>query len=93
MHDLAIEPHIVEAVLNHMSGHRAGVAGTYNHALYGRQKRAVLALWCEHGRSTVEGGGRKIVPFPTERGAQGASCKCGFAHQVWFAGRACEPPE
>src|SRR5262249_32698608 len=28
--ELGVEPHIIEAVLNHISGHRAGVAGTYN---------------------------------------------------------------
>ena len=28
------EPHIIEAVVNHISGHKAGVAGTYNRALY-----------------------------------------------------------
>ena len=33
--DLGIAPpHIVEATVNHVSGHRAGVAGTYNKALY-----------------------------------------------------------
>jgi integrase len=33
MHDeLGIQPHIVERVLNYISGHRAGVAGTYNRA-------------------------------------------------------------
>jgi integrase len=30
--ELAIPPHIVEAVLNHVSGHRSGVAGVYNKA-------------------------------------------------------------
>src|SRR5262249_18458842 len=34
MADIGIAPHIVEAVLNHVSGARAGVAGTYNRALY-----------------------------------------------------------
>jgi integrase len=43
--ELGVEPHIVEAVLNHISGHRAGVAGRYNHAKYNEQKRAALNLW------------------------------------------------
>jgi integrase len=29
---LGVQPHIIEAVLNHISGHRAGVAGIYNRA-------------------------------------------------------------
>ena len=27
-------PHAIEAIVNHVSGHLAGVAGTYNKALY-----------------------------------------------------------
>jgi integrase len=45
--DLRIQPHIVEAVLNHVSGHRAGVAGTYNRALYLDEKRAALQAWAD----------------------------------------------
>lgn len=48
MHEgLRIQPHIVEAVLNHVSGHRAGVAGTYNRALYLDEKRDALAAWAD----------------------------------------------
>jgi hypothetical protein len=38
-------PHIIEAVVNHISGHKAGVAGTYNRALYSRAKREALEAW------------------------------------------------
>ena len=69
MHDeLGIAPHIVEAVLNHISGvvlptsiipgHRAGVAGVYNRALYAREKAAALARWAEYLIATIE------VPAP-----------------------------
>jgi hypothetical protein len=48
MHDrLDILPHIVEAVLNHVSGHRAGVAGVYNRAKYLSPMRAALARWAD----------------------------------------------
>lgn len=43
--DLGVLPHIVEAVLNHVSGHRAGVAGTYNRAVYATEKRDALNRW------------------------------------------------
>jgi integrase len=56
-----VEPHIVEAVLNHYSGHRAGDAGTYNRAPYAKQMRAALALWNDHLRTLVEGGERKVL--------------------------------
>jgi integrase len=49
MHDdLGIPPHIVEAVLNHVSGHRAGVAGTYNRATYSKEKAVALTRWAKH---------------------------------------------
>ncbi|HTW70761.1 MAG TPA: site-specific integrase [Acetobacteraceae bacterium] len=42
-------PHVVEAVLNHVSGAaKRGVAGTYNRALYREQKRTALAHWAKH---------------------------------------------
>ena len=42
---LDVQPHIVEAVLNHYSGHRAGVAGIYQRAKYQDQMRAALETW------------------------------------------------
>ena len=45
MADLGVQPHVVEAVLNHISGHRAGVAGIYNRATYAVEKEAALKLW------------------------------------------------
>lgn len=42
---LGILPHVVEAVLNHVSGHKAGVAGVYNRATYATEKRAALDAW------------------------------------------------
>lgn len=45
--DLGILPHIVEAVLNHVSGARAKVAGVYNRAEYREEKRKALTKWVE----------------------------------------------
>jgi integrase len=39
MAELGVQPHIVEAVLNHVSGHKGGVAGIYNRATYDKEKR------------------------------------------------------
>jgi len=41
---LKVLPHVVEAVLNHVSGHKAGVAGIYNRSLYAPEKREALDL-------------------------------------------------
>lgn len=57
MGDLGVQPHIVEAVLNHVSGSRAGVAGTYNRALYRPEKRAALELWSAHVAGLTGGEG------------------------------------
>lgn len=49
MHDkLGILPHIVEATINHISGAKAGVAGTYNWAAYMPERRAALEHWAAH---------------------------------------------
>jgi integrase len=48
-------PHIIEAILNHVSGHKAGVAGIYNRANYEPQKRAALERWCDHIETLIGG--------------------------------------
>jgi integrase len=48
MAELGILPHIIEAVLNHVSGHKAGVAGIYNRARYEGEMREALQRWADH---------------------------------------------
>jgi integrase len=48
MADMGVLPHVLEAILNHVSGHKAGVAGVYNRATYAKEKREALDLWAEH---------------------------------------------
>jgi integrase len=56
MHErLRIAPHVVEAVLNHVSGHKAGVAGVYNKAEYLDDKRAALNVYADHVAGIVGG--------------------------------------
>jgi integrase len=55
MAGIGIQPHIIEAVLNHVSGHKGGIAGIYNRATYAQEKALALARWDEHVRSVVEG--------------------------------------
>jgi integrase len=62
MHErLGVQPHIVEAVLNHVSGHQGGVAGVYNKATYLDEKTVALARWAEHVASLVEGCPAKVI--------------------------------
>jgi integrase len=48
MCELGVLPHIVEAVINHISGHKGGVAGIYNRAAYDTEKRDALDRWAKH---------------------------------------------
>ncbi len=48
MADLGISPHIIEAILNHVSGAKAGVAGVYNRSRYDAERRHALASWCSN---------------------------------------------
>ena len=59
--DLGIQPHIIEAILNHVSGHKAGVAGIYNRASYQREKTAALHLWADRLLAIAEGRDSNIV--------------------------------
>jgi integrase len=48
MAELGVQPHIIEAVLNHVSGHKGGVAGIYNRARYEGEMRDALQRWADH---------------------------------------------
>ena len=57
MADIGIAPHIIEAVLNHVSGHKGGVAGIYNRSSSAAEKVAALVRWDEHVGLIVGPGG------------------------------------
>ena len=53
--DLGIEPHHIEALLNHFGGHRRGVAQIYNRSVYEQAMRRALLRWHDHLMALVEG--------------------------------------
>lgn len=69
LNDMAVEPHVIEALVNHTSGAaKAGVAGVYNRSVYAPQKRAALIRWGEHlaalvGVETDPAPSAEIVPL------------------------------
>ena len=63
MADLAVQPHIIEEILNHRGGHKAGIAGIYNRSSYDREVKAALLMWADHVRVLEEGGESQILPF------------------------------
>ena len=52
------QPHHIEAILNHYSGHRSGVAGVYQRAKYAGEMRTALQRWADH----VEAITRNVAP-------------------------------
>ena len=63
MVDLGEGPHVVEAVLNHVSGHRAGVAGIYNRSLYKAEKAQALSKWATHVLAIAKGKKSNVTPL------------------------------
>jgi integrase len=61
MAGIGIAPHIIEACLNHISGAKGGVAGTYNREQYAREKRQALEQWAAHVERIVTGAEGKVV--------------------------------
>ena len=55
MAEMGVAPWIVEAILNHVSGHKAGVAGIYNRAKYVDEMREALELWANKVDEIVGG--------------------------------------
>jgi integrase len=68
MCELGIAPHIVEALVNHTSGHKASVAGVYNRASYAAEKKNALAQWATHLQGVVTGLPADVVPIPLRGG-------------------------
>jgi integrase len=64
MANLGVAPHIIEAALNHVSGARAGVAGTYNRAAYAEEKRVALERWAAHVHGLISGRSANVVALP-----------------------------
>ena len=48
MAESGVQPHIIEAVVNHLSGHKGGVAAIYNRATYAAEKCDAMEKWADH---------------------------------------------
>jgi integrase len=68
MATIGIQPHIIEQILNHQSGHKRGVAGIYNRSSYTKDVRDALLRWANHVDALVNGE-RKIIPLPANKSA------------------------
>jgi hypothetical protein len=61
MAELGIAPHVIELVVNHVSGVRAGVAGTYNRSEQMPERKAALERWAAHVEGLVTGNKGKVL--------------------------------
>jgi integrase len=53
--ELGVMPHVIEAILNHISGHKSGVQGVYNRARYLEPMREALQRWADHIEALIVG--------------------------------------
>lgn len=58
--ELGVPPHVIEALLNHISGHKSGVAGVYNRATYEPDKKNALTRWETHLRQLFAAAPAKV---------------------------------
>jgi len=65
---LGIPPHVIERVLNHVSGSQSGVAGIYNRYGYLPEKRQALDAWSRYLENLVLPGPQNVVSLATVRG-------------------------
>jgi integrase len=61
--DLGIQPHVIEALLNHVSGSKRGVAGTYNRSPYFAQVKTALERWSQHVLALAAGKTDSVIPL------------------------------
>jgi len=61
MSELGIRPDVIELCVNHISGVRAGVAGTYNRSELLDERRGALERWAAHIEGLVSGKQAKVV--------------------------------
>jgi integrase len=68
---LGVRLEVTEAVLNHVSGTRAGVVGIYQRHDWSAEKRAALDAWARHilALAAGEADSGNVVPLPPSRAA------------------------
>jgi len=71
MASLGIAPHVIERLLNHVTGTLGGVAGVYNRFKYREEVRAALVLWAAHVRQVVGPGICADSTIPTSSAVDG----------------------
>ena len=61
MGELGIAPHIIELCVNHISGSRKGIAGTYNRSELMPERKSALQRWANHVAALIDGRPGKVI--------------------------------
>jgi len=64
---LNIPPHVVDKILNHVSGSMRGVAAIYNRHGYYEERKAALEAWARHVQSIMRPTPSNLVTLPAAR--------------------------
>jgi integrase len=64
---LNVPPHVVDRILNHVSGSIRGVAAIYNRHAYIDERRAALEAWSRHVESLARPTSSNVVPLTLMR--------------------------
>jgi integrase len=64
---LGLQVEIIEAVLGHLSGTRAGIVGVYQRHDFAEEKRVALERWADHIAQISSGKTAKVVPLRGRR--------------------------
>jgi hypothetical protein len=67
MAELGVMPNVIELALNHVSGHKAGVAGIYNRSKMSDAVREGLQKWSDHIEALIVGPRKQPVTGLMER--------------------------
>lgn len=67
MASLNVPPHVVDRVLNHVSGTIRGVAAVYNRHVYLDERKAALEAWGRYVESLVQPAPTNVVPLVAAR--------------------------
>jgi hypothetical protein len=67
MVERGVAPHVVELVVNHVSGVRAGVAGVYNRSELMDERKEALDRWARHVQGLVAPRPEKVASLSGKR--------------------------
>jgi integrase len=67
MAELGIRPDVIELVVNHVSGHRSGVAGVYNRSELLPERKAALERWAAHVQGLASEQHDNVVTIRTRK--------------------------